>query len=49
MDTMGMEGLLTSLLLMVLPFVVLAILIKILPPWQSSGEGDVRMKPQLAQ
>jgi Ni/Fe-hydrogenase subunit HybB-like protein len=49
MDIMGMEGLLTSLLLMVLPFVVLAILIKILPPWQSSGEGDVRMKPQLAQ
>jgi formate-dependent nitrite reductase membrane component NrfD len=49
MDIMGMEGLLTSLVLMVLPFIVLAILVKFLPPWQASEEGRGQVTPTLAQ
>jgi Ni/Fe-hydrogenase subunit HybB-like protein len=33
----GLEGLLVSLAILVLPFVVLAILLKILPPWEEAG------------
>ncbi len=41
MEVTGMEGLTTSLVLLVLPFVVLWILIKILPPWDvSPAAGD---------
>jgi Ni/Fe-hydrogenase subunit HybB-like protein len=34
MDLTGLEGLLTSLVLLALPFVVLAILVRLLPPWE---------------
>ncbi len=33
MEIMGLEGLLTAVALLMLPFLVLAVLIKILPPW----------------
>ena len=32
-DIMGLEGLLTALILLVLPLIILAILLKLLPPW----------------
>jgi predicted membrane protein len=43
MDLTGMEGLLVTLVLLVLPLIVLAILTKILPPWDSTK------KPALGQ
>jgi Ni/Fe-hydrogenase subunit HybB-like protein len=33
------EGLLPAVLLMILPFVILAVLVKLLPPWESTGEA----------
>ena len=33
MEIMGLEGLLTAIVLLILPFIVLAVLIKLLPPW----------------
>ncbi|MFI5252623.1 MAG: NrfD/PsrC family molybdoenzyme membrane anchor subunit [Bacteroidota bacterium] len=36
MDIMGMEGLLMTLTLLVLPLITLAILIKIFPPWEKT-------------
>ena len=41
MDLGGIEGLLMSLLLLVLPLVVLAILIKVLPPWSAGPKSSV--------
>jgi Ni/Fe-hydrogenase subunit HybB-like protein len=45
MDILGLEGFLMTLVLLALPFIVLAILIKILPPWEtkhsSGGEKSV--------
>jgi Ni/Fe-hydrogenase subunit HybB-like protein len=41
MDLGGIEGLLMSLLLLVLPLVVLAILIKVLPPWSAVPKSSV--------
>jgi Ni/Fe-hydrogenase subunit HybB-like protein len=41
MEIMGIEGLLVSLGLLVLPFIVLAVLTKILPPWESSKTGGL--------
>jgi hypothetical protein len=32
------EGLLPALLLMILPFVILAVLVKVLPPWQAEAK-----------
>ena len=43
MDLTGIEGLLMALVLLVLPLIVLAILTKILPPWDSTK------KPALGQ
>jgi glucan phosphoethanolaminetransferase (alkaline phosphatase superfamily) len=40
MELTGMEGLFTALVVLVLPFFVLALLIKILPPWDSSKQGQ---------
>jgi formate-dependent nitrite reductase membrane component NrfD len=37
MDLTGLEGLLTSLVLLALPFVVLAILVRLLPPWEDQA------------
>jgi Ni/Fe-hydrogenase subunit HybB-like protein len=42
MEITGFEGLFTTLVLLVLPFVVLAILVKILPPWDATEQGTVR-------
>jgi len=39
MDITGLEGLLTTLVLLVLPFFVLAILVKILPPWDTTEQA----------
>jgi Ni/Fe-hydrogenase subunit HybB-like protein len=33
LEILGMDGLLSALILLILPFVILAILLKILPPW----------------
>jgi Ni/Fe-hydrogenase subunit HybB-like protein len=35
MEIVGIEGLLTSIALLILPFFVLALLLKILPPWET--------------
>jgi hypothetical protein len=37
MDLTGLEGLLTSLVLLALPFIVLAILVRLLPPWEDQA------------
>lgn len=34
----GLEGLLVSLAFLVLPFVILFVLLKVLPPWGETGE-----------
>ena len=39
MDLVSREGLLPSVVLMILPFVILAVLIKVLPPWPT-GEDE---------
>ncbi len=39
MDITGMEGLTTTLVLLILPLVVLAILVKVLPPWERADQG----------
>jgi len=39
MELVGREGLLTALGLLILPFIVLAVLIKILPRWELTAEG----------
>jgi Ni/Fe-hydrogenase subunit HybB-like protein len=41
MDLGGIEGLLMSLLLLALPLVVLAILVKVLPPWGAAPKPSV--------
>ena len=38
------EGLLPAILLIVLPFVILAVLLRILPPWETSHETGVEVK-----
>ena len=40
MEITGIEGLLTAILLLLLPFLVLAVLIKILPPWNTKAPGS---------
>ena len=42
MDVVGIEGLMTSLGLLILPFIVLIVLLKILPPW-----GKAELRPEL--
>jgi predicted membrane protein len=39
LDFVTREGLLPAVLLMILPFVILAVLVKLLPPWQAEPEG----------
>jgi Ni/Fe-hydrogenase subunit HybB-like protein len=41
MELTGLEGLLVTLLLLVLPFIVLTILIKIFPPWEPTPISDL--------
>jgi Ni/Fe-hydrogenase subunit HybB-like protein len=38
MEIIGFEGFLMTLLLLILPFIVLSILIKIFPPWENGGK-----------
>jgi hypothetical protein len=40
MEITGIEGLLTAIVLLLLPFLVLAVLIKILPPWDTKAPGS---------
>ncbi|MFQ5847508.1 MAG: NrfD/PsrC family molybdoenzyme membrane anchor subunit [Candidatus Methylomirabilales bacterium] len=42
MEVMGVEGLLVAIGLLILPFIVLAILMRILPPWKAVGAGEVQ-------
>ena len=44
MELVGIEGLLTSIALLILPFVVLAVLMKILPPWDAPAAGALEPK-----
>ena len=39
LDFVTREGLLPAAFLMILPFVILAVLVKLLPPWQAEPEG----------
>lgn len=41
MELMGIEGLITALVVLILPFVILALLLKIFPPW---GIKEVRLE-----
>lgn len=41
MELMGIEGLLTALGVLVLPFVVLVVLVKIFPPWEEPAEAHL--------
>jgi len=40
MEVAGIEGLLTALILLILPFIVLTILLKLLPAWETGGVGE---------
>jgi Ni/Fe-hydrogenase subunit HybB-like protein len=42
MDIMGLEGFLMMLLLLTLPIIVLAVLIKILPPWEQDKHVTIK-------
>jgi len=46
MELVGIEGLLTSVALLILPFVVLGVLMKILPPWDTPPAAAV--EPRVA-
>ncbi|HEX7408374.1 MAG TPA: NrfD/PsrC family molybdoenzyme membrane anchor subunit [Candidatus Binatia bacterium] len=41
MEIVGIEGLLTAIALLLVPFLVLAVLMKILPPWDTPAAGTV--------
>ncbi len=43
MDLLSREGLLPAIFLMVLPFIILAVLVKVLPPWPSAEDEAARM------
>jgi hypothetical protein len=43
MDLVSREGLLPAIFLMVLPFIILAVLVKVLPPWPSGEDEAARM------
>jgi Ni/Fe-hydrogenase subunit HybB-like protein len=40
MEILGVEGLLTALVFLILPFIILAILLRILPAWKRTGTGE---------
>jgi len=44
MELVGIEGLLTTIVLLILPFIVLAVLMKILPPWETAA-AHAQQKP----
>jgi hypothetical protein len=41
MEIVGIEGLLTAIALLMVPFLVLTVLMKILPPWDTPAAGTV--------
>lgn len=43
MEIVGIEGLLFALVLLILPFFILAILLKLLPPWGKSNEPKIEV------
>ena len=49
MEFTGIEGLLTTLFVLVLPFIVLTVLIKILPPWDSPKQGVLQEPVHVTQ
>ncbi|MFI5395198.1 MAG: NrfD/PsrC family molybdoenzyme membrane anchor subunit [Candidatus Binatia bacterium] len=46
MEIVGIEGLLTAIALLIVPFLVLAVLMKILPPWDTPPSGT--LEPNVA-
>ncbi len=44
LDLLGLEGLLMTIALLILPFIILYILAKILPPWSESEEDDISLR-----
>lgn len=44
LDLLGLEGLLMTIALLILPFIILYILAKILPPWLESEEDDISLQ-----
>jgi len=44
MDITGLEGFLMTLVLLILPFVILAILIKLLPPWEKAASNVIEQR-----
>jgi len=46
LELFGIEGLLTSVVLLIMPFVILYILGKLLPPW--TDQEDVKQRPRLS-
>jgi len=46
MEFSGLEGLLTAIVVLSLPLIILAILIKILPPWDDQREQPVEVRAQ---
>ncbi len=44
MELVGLEGLLTAIALLILPFVVLGVLMKILPPWDTPSAAALEPK-----
>jgi Ni/Fe-hydrogenase subunit HybB-like protein len=42
MEMMGVEGLLVALAFLILPFIILGVLIKVLPPWKASELGEAQ-------
>jgi predicted membrane protein len=44
LDLLGLEGLLMTIALLILPFIILYIMAKILPPWSESEEDDISLR-----
>jgi Ni/Fe-hydrogenase subunit HybB-like protein len=42
MEVMGVEGLLVALVFLILPFIILGVLVKMLPPWKASELGEAK-------
>jgi Ni/Fe-hydrogenase subunit HybB-like protein len=45
MELMGIEGLVMAIGVLVLPLLVLAVLLKVLPPWDTAGTADADEEP----
>ena len=40
LDVFGLEGVLTGIALLIIPFVILIVLTRVLPPWLEAGHHD---------